>query len=214
MHCFSFLHYSTVFTFYSTDVLFFVSGTKKSKKDFRALLTLNITFSGGKYSAVWKAKTSQNQKLKDQIFFSLQEFKLYYLFLPIHRINLFYLFFSNYSSYPIAIIFPTHFRFSDMRDGKQNWLIKNKVVRDADFNFFCSNNKIFCIKWMTHWYVFWNTRFLTMSHGRTCALLHLVQKFIKIQGWLRLTFFICLHNQLSSFNSVIRTDVGITWFIK
>ena len=30
-----------------------------------------------------------------------------------------------------------------------------------------------------------------------------VQKFIEIQGWLLLTFFICLQNQLSYFNSVI-----------
>ena len=30
-----------------------------------------------------------------------------------------------------------------------------------------------------------------------------VQKFIEIQGWLLLTFFICLHNQLSDFNSII-----------
>ena len=29
------------------------------------------------------------------------------------------------------------------------------------------------------------------------------QKIIEIQGWLLLTFFICLHNQLSSFNSII-----------
>ena len=28
-------------------------------------------------------------------------------------------------------------------------------------------------------------------------------KFFEIQGWLLLTFFICLHNQLSSFNSNI-----------
>ena len=33
--------------------------------------------------------------------------------------------------------------------------------------------------------------------------LGLIQKFIEIQGWLLLTFFICLHNQLSSFNSII-----------
>ena len=33
--------------------------------------------------------------------------------------------------------------------------------------------------------------------------LDLVQKFIEIQGWLLLRFFICLHNQLSSFNSII-----------
>ena len=30
-----------------------------------------------------------------------------------------------------------------------------------------------------------------------------LQKFIEIQGWLLLTFFMCLHNQLSSFNSFI-----------
>ena len=30
-----------------------------------------------------------------------------------------------------------------------------------------------------------------------------VQKFIKIQGWLPLTFFICLQNQSSSFNSIM-----------
>ena len=31
----------------------------------------------------------------------------------------------------------------------------------------------------------------------------LVEKFIEIQGWQLLTFFKCLHNQLSSFNSII-----------
>ena len=30
-----------------------------------------------------------------------------------------------------------------------------------------------------------------------------LQKFIDIQGWLLLTFFICLQNQSSSFNSII-----------
>ena len=33
--------------------------------------------------------------------------------------------------------------------------------------------------------------------------LDIVQKFIEIQGWLLLTFFTCLHNQLSSFNFII-----------
>ena len=36
-----------------------------------------------------------------------------------------------------------------------------------------------------------------------CVLLNSEQKFIEIQGWLLPTFFICLHIQLSSFNSVI-----------
>ena len=35
------------------------------------------------------------------------------------------------------------------------------------------------------------------------VLLNSVQIFIEMQGWLLLTFFICLHNQLSSFNSII-----------
>ena len=30
-----------------------------------------------------------------------------------------------------------------------------------------------------------------------------VQKFIEMQSWLLLTFFVYLHNQLSSFNSII-----------
>ena len=30
-----------------------------------------------------------------------------------------------------------------------------------------------------------------------------VQEFNEIRGWLLLTFFICLHDQLSSFNSII-----------
>ena len=30
-----------------------------------------------------------------------------------------------------------------------------------------------------------------------------VQEFNETQGWLLLMFFICLHNQLSSFNSII-----------
>ena len=30
-----------------------------------------------------------------------------------------------------------------------------------------------------------------------------IQKFIEIEGWLLLTFFICLHNQLISFNSTM-----------
>ena len=34
------------------------------------------------------------------------------------------------------------------------------------------------------------------------ALLNSIQKFIEIQGWQLLTLFICLHNQLSSFNSI------------
>ena len=39
--------------------------------------------------------------------------------------------------------------------------------------------------------------------GKTCALLNSVQKFIEIRGWLIVTFFICLHNQLSPLISTI-----------
>ena len=44
---------------------------------------------------------------------------------------------------------------------------------------------------------------LTTITGKTRGLLNSVQKFIEIQGWLSLTFFICLNSQLSSFNSII-----------
>ena len=37
----------------------------------------------------------------------------------------------------------------------------------------------------------------------TWKALSLLKKIIEIQGWLLLTFFICLHNQLSSFDSII-----------
>ena len=37
----------------------------------------------------------------------------------------------------------------------------------------------------------------------TWKVLSLLKKIIEIQGWLLLTFFICLHNQLSSFDSII-----------
>ena len=73
--------------------------------------------------------------LKERMFFSLQEFKLYYLFLPIHMINLFYLLFSIYSSYKITFVFPKH-----MRDGDQNWFIINKV--DVGMQFWISLNLI------------------------------------------------------------------------
>ena len=41
------------------------------------------------------------------------------------------------------------------------------------------------------------------THMEKLVLLNSVQIFIEMQGWLLLTFFICLHNQLSSFNSII-----------
>ena len=38
--------------------------------------------------------------------------------------------------------------------------------------------------------------------GQNSILLNLVQEFIEIQDWLLLTFFIYLHNQLSSGHSI------------
>ena len=40
-------------------------------------------------------------------------------------------------------------------------------------------------------------------HGSLIISHDSVQKFIEIQGWLLLTLSICLHNQLSSLNSII-----------
>ena len=54
---------------------------------------------------------------------------------------------------------------------------------------------------------------LTILTGKNlCFIEFRVQKFIEIQGWLLLTFFIRLYSQLSSFNSII--VVWKTWFIK
>ena len=52
---------------------------------------------------------------------------------------------------------------------------------------------------------------MIFSLNDTCALLNSVQKFIEMEGWLLLKFFICLHMftyvyicfQLSSFNCII-----------
>ena len=43
----------------------------------------------------------------------------------------------------------------------------------------------------------------THREKKLVLLLNSVQKSIEMQGWLLLMFFICLHNQLSSFNSFI-----------
>ena len=39
---------------------------------------------------------------------------------------------------------------------------------------------------------------LMILTGKNCVLPNLVQEFIEIETWLLLTFFICLHNELSS----------------
>ena len=43
---------------------------------------------------------------------------------------------------------------------------------------------------------------LTIPTGKNCVLLNLIQKFIKIEAWLLLTF---LHKQLSSIRSIVTT---------
>ena len=49
----------------------------------------------------------------------------------------------------------------------------------------------------------WSLMILT----RKCrVLLSSVQEFIEIKGWLLLTFFICLHNQLSSLHSILHIN--------
>ena len=44
---------------------------------------------------------------------------------------------------------------------------------------------------------------LTILTWKNLCFTEISTKFIEIKGWLLLTFFICLHNQLSSFNSII-----------
>ena len=45
---------------------------------------------------------------------------------------------------------------------------------------------------------------LNNTHRENFALLNLVQKFIEIQVWLLLTFFLCFHNQLISVYYIVR----------
>ena len=46
-------------------------------------------------------------------------------------------------------------------------------------------------------------RGMRLNHTHMEELVLYWKKIIEIQGWLLLTLFICLHNQLSSFNSII-----------
>ena len=46
-------------------------------------------------------------------------------------------------------------------------------------------------------------QYLTIPTWKNLYSLNSVQKFIEIQGWPLPTFFMCLHNQLSSSNSII-----------
>ena len=62
----------------------------------------------------------------------------------------------------------------------------------------------------TSFFLGWNFTYKHPLTWRTRAL----QKFVRIQGWRLLTFFICLHNQLSSFNSIIVQMSEKMWFIK
>ena len=44
---------------------------------------------------------------------------------------------------------------------------------------------------------------LTVNDTHHMEELDLIQEFIEIEGQLLLTFFVCLHDQLGSFNSII-----------
>ena len=45
-------------------------------------------------------------------------------------------------------------------------------------------------------------RFVNDTHREKLLFLRSVQKFIEIEAWLLLKFFICVHNQLSSIHSI------------
>ena len=44
--------------------------------------------------------------------------------------------------------------------------------------------------------------YLLKRARKSCVLPNSVQEFIEIEAWLLFTFFICLHNQLSSIHSI------------
>ena len=47
---------------------------------------------------------------------------------------------------------------------------------------------------------------------KNCVLLNSVQEFMKVDAWLRLTFFICLHNFLENENLFQKT--GVSFFVE
>ena len=57
--------------------------------------------------------------------------------------------------------------------------------------------------WQSHALMRYCSFFYKLTQRNSHGKLDSVQKFIEILGWLLLTFFISLHNQLSSFNSII-----------
>ena len=73
----------------------------------------------------------------------------------------------------------------------------NDLLNDLDMTDRLDLDSSYTSKWNLIWLLNDN------SQGRTFALMNSVQKFIEIQGWLLLTIFISLHDQLSSFNSII-----------
>ena len=45
--------------------------------------------------------------------------------------------------------------------------------------------------------------FFNDTHKENCVLLNSAQKLIEIEGWLLLTFLLCLHNELDSIHSIV-----------
>ena len=68
-----------------------------------------------------------------------------------------------------------------------------------EFVYFLNNSHA---HWTNNFHHFIN-HLLTILPWKNLHFTSSVQQLIEIQGWLLLTIFICLHNQLSSFNSII-----------
>ena len=85
--------------------------------------------------------------------------------------------------------------------GQLNWMFGVPLVFKSEFHFLSEdslepNSTDISLSLLKR-----KTRFpLTILTGK---ILFSVQKIFEIQGWLLLTFSICLHNQLSSFNSIV-----------
>ena len=67
--------------------------------------------------------------------------------------------------------------------------------------YYLFSSELHCIRKLLLY--FWFNTQLTILTWKNLCFAEFSTKFIEMQGWLPLAFLICLHNQLSSFNSII-----------
>ena len=85
LFCIAVLLLFSTFTFYSTRMYCFLCLVQEKSKKKSQNLWLEHQISEGNIVLPVKPTHHKIKKLKERMLFSLQEFKLYYLFFPIHK---------------------------------------------------------------------------------------------------------------------------------